>query len=408
MSTYSDYYLRDNPFPVAPILDPYSEKAQLNGTIYNPDIMAGEIESFRSKIARRPPLIYIENKVFERGVGKSALLVQQWRQLQKRNDITSVYVRSGQKLMPTDFAAHLVNRWHHDQYLWSVVLRVLTTYVEQTPHGEITLAGAKRFCETFPRLPLRGLSLPNFNVFNPDRLINDLAAWAYRQVGDTLHYDLALVFFQSYLSDPRTFPDAYPAVLRKHKWDNIAMLAAVYRLLRLAGYDYNYLFFDQFEDVVHGLSGKSLLTFSAEMRRFIEASIGQATVVVTLHPGAALALDSPDAVAITSIAPRDERHVVEVRPLAREGANLLCHTYLDYFRLPDLPPPNPLYPFTNEAIELIYEAAKGNVRGCLQAFNYAIEKGIETGTPLADKEFVIKYHSDISGRVHRDAVSLSR
>ncbi len=334
MSFYREYHLSDNPFPVTPILDPSSADNRINGGIYNPDIMAEEIRSFQSKIRRRPPLIYIENSDFVRGVGKSALIVQQWRQLQKHGGVTSIYVRSEKKLKPADFAARLISRWHQDGYLWSAVLHALAAYVKENPRGEITPVGAERFAETFPHLPLRVVSLSYFNVFNADQLITDLAAWAHRQVGDGLPLELAHVFFQGCLTDPGTFPDAYPGVLRKHKWDDITMLAAVYRLLKLGGYEFHYIFFDQFEDIVHGLSGKSLITFNTEMRRLIEASIGQATLIVTLHPGATNTLSSDEGGDIRSIAPLDQRHVVSVWPLTKEEASQLAQTYLDHFRLP--------------------------------------------------------------------------
>ena len=94
MSFYSDYHLSDNPFPTTPVLEPTDSDIRINGTIYNPDIMGDEIRSLHSKIRRRPPLIYIENSDFVRGVGKSALIVQQWRQLQQDPTLTSVYLRS--------------------------------------------------------------------------------------------------------------------------------------------------------------------------------------------------------------------------------------------------------------------------------------------------------------------------
>ena len=406
MSLYKDYYLTDNPFPTAPILDPSSDNIRYNGTIFNSKIMAEEIWSFQRKIRRRPPLIYVENSDFIRGVGKSALIIHQWRQLRKHKGVTSIYVRSERKFKPADFAARFISQWHQDGYLWPVVLNALTNYVEKNPHGEITSAGAKVFAETFPQLPLRTISLLNFNVFNPDQLITDLAVWAHRQFGDGMPLELAHTFFQSYLTDPRTFSEAYPRVLWKHKWDNITMIAAVYRLMKLGGYEYHYFFIDQFEDVVHGLSGKSLITFNTEMRRLIEASIGRATLIVSLHPGATATLSSDEGGDITSIAPLDLRHVVDVSPLSKEEAGQLAQTYLDHFRLPELPPPNALYPFRIEAIEEICDTFEGNIRNCLQAFNYAIEKGVDAGFPVIDEAFLVKHHADITGRVHADEVIL--
>jgi len=328
MNLYEPYYLRDNPFPAAPLLDPNSDDDRENGKIYNPHIREVETCSFESKIRQRPPLIYIENSVFERGVGKSALLVQQWRQLQKQADVTSIYIRSKEKLRPVDFAARLIERWHQEGHLWAVVLQTLATYVKDNPQSELPQAGLNLFKEKFPCLPIRPISLTHFNVFNPKRLIGDLANLAHHQAGAHLHIDLAKVFFETYLTDPNKFLEVCPAILRKQKTDHIAMLAGVYRLLRLGGYQYHYLFFDQFEDVIHGMSGKALITFNAEMRRLIEASLRQATITVTLHPGAALALSTHEGGDIRSIAPRDPRHVVDVRPLTREGAHQLALTYL--------------------------------------------------------------------------------
>ena len=406
MSFYSDYHLSDNPFPTTPVLEPTDSDIRINGTIYNPDIMGDEIRSLHSKIRRRPPLIYIENSDFVRGVGKSALIVQQWRQLQQDPTLTSVYLRSEKKLSPADFAARLISRWHQDGYLWTVLLRLLSGYVAEKPHGEITAAGVAAFTQAFQHLPHRTLSLLNFMVYNPDRLISDLAVWVHRQEGDSLPLEIAYTFFQSYLTDPRTFPEEYPKTLRKHKWDHITMIAAVYRLLKLGGYAYHYLFLDQFEDVVHGLSGKSLITFNTEMRRLIEASIGRATMIVSLHPGAHATLDTAEGGDITSIAPLDQRHVVSVWPLGKDEASKLAQTYLDRFRLPSSPPPDVLYPFTSDAIGQIWATYKGNVRACLLAFNYAVAKGADEGYPLIDGNFLVKHHADITGQVHADEIIL--
>jgi hypothetical protein len=214
------------------------------------------------------------------------------------------------------------------------------------------------------------------------------------------------VFFEAYLTNPSSFLEAYPAVLRKHKLDHIAMLAGMYGLLRVGGYQYHYLFFDQFEDAVHGLTGKALISFSSEMRRLIEASLNQATITVTLHPGATQALRTPEGSDIRSIAPLDPRHVVDVRRLTREGAQQLALTYLDHYRLPNASLPNSLYPFTQEAIDEIHTASVGNIRACLQAFNYAIVCGMECDFALISKAFLLEHHAEITGRVHPEEIAL--
>ena len=404
MSFYCDYYLRDNPFHWAATFDPSSDDARINGRIYNPNIMAEKVQSFQRKVRRRFPIIYVENSVGEWGVGKSALTAHQCQKLKEQEGITSIYIRSDIKFKPTDFAFHLVRCWHQEGHLWPTVLQTLAAYAAENPHGEITSAGVDRFTETFPLLPLQVISLSYFNVFNSDQLITDLAAWVHRQVGDSLPLDLAHVFFQSYLTDPRTFLDAYPKILKRYRWDHITMLAAVYRLLKLGGHKFHYLFFDQFEEVVHVLKGKSLSAFSVGMRRLVEASFGQATLIVTLHPGATRALNSPEGGDIRSIAPLDQRHVVDVRPLTREEACMLAQTYLDHFRLDDSPPPDPLYPFTTEAIGEIHQTFAGAIRKCLKAFHWAIEEGAEVDFPIIDRDFLVEHHHAITGRVYDDTL----
>ena len=319
-------------------------------------------------------------------------------------DLLSLYIRSNSKYKPTDFAFHLVRLWHQEGHLWPTVLQAFASYVAENPHGVITPAGAGLFAETFPRLPSQAVSLSYFNVFNPGQLITDLAAWAHRQIGDSLPLDLAHVFFESYLTNPRTFLDAYPKVLKRYRWDNITMLAAVYRLLKLGGHKFHYLFFDQFEEAVHVLSGKSLSAFSVGMRRLVEASFGQATLIVTLHPGATHVLNSPEGGDIRSIAPLDQRHVVDVRPLTKEEACMLAQTYLDRFRLDDSDPPDPMYPFTTDAIGEIHHVFDGVIRKCLKAFHWAIEEGAEVGFPTIDRDFLVEHHHAITGRVYDDAL----
>jgi hypothetical protein len=406
MSIYEKYYLKDNPFPTTPILDPGSDDDRVNGKIYNPHIRESEIHSFESKIRQRPPLIYIENSEFERGVGKSALLVQQWRQLQAQADVTSIYIRSTERLKPADFASRVIERWHHESHLWLVILQTLALYVKENPQGELPAAGLNLFREKQPKLPNRPIPLSNFNVFNPRRLTSDLAVMVHERIGEYLSLDLAKLFFETYLTEPDRFLQSYPSVLHKQKIDNIALLAGAYRLLRIGGYQYHYLFFDQFEDVVHGLTGKALITFNTEMRRLIEASMGQATITVTLHPGATQALSTHEGGDIRSIAPLDSRHVVDVRRLTKEGARLLALTYLDHYRLPGTAHPNPLYPFTPDAVDSIHTASQGNIRACLQAFNYAIVCGMDADYVLIDHGFLVQHHTEITGRIHPEDINL--
>lgn len=90
MNSYRNYYLRDNPFHWAATFDPSSDDVRINGSIYNPTIMAEVIQSFQHKIRRRFPIIYVQNSEVEWGVGKSALTAHQCQKLIEKEGITSL------------------------------------------------------------------------------------------------------------------------------------------------------------------------------------------------------------------------------------------------------------------------------------------------------------------------------
>ena len=134
--------------------------------------------------------------------------------------------------------------------------------------------------------------------------------------------------------------------------------------------------------------------------------MGLATITVTLHPGATQALSTHEGGDIRSIAPLDSRHVVNVRRLTREGAQQLAVTYLNHYRFQGAEPPDDLYPFTLDAINAIHTASQGNIRACLQAFNYAIVCGMDANYSLIDQSFLVHHHTDITGRIHPEDISL--
>ena len=402
MNNYERYYLKDNPFPSTPVLDPGSDDDRVNGKIYNPRIREAEINSFDSKIRQRLPLIYIENSEFERGVGKSALLVQQWRQLQMQPNVTSIYFRSTEGMGPADFASRIIEQWHTEGHLWEVLLKTLTSYVKESNYSEMPTAGLSLFVEKNPRLPQRPIYLSNFNVFNSKRLIGDLSSLVHEKAGISISIDLAKSFYEAYLTDPNKFLQ----IIRKQKSNSINMLTGIYHLLKLAGYQYHFLFFDQFEDVVHGLTGKRLIEFNTKMRPLIEASMGSATITVTLHPGATQALSSHEGGDIRSIAPLDSRHVVDIGRLTVGGAHQLATTYLDHYRTSIDRELDPLFPFTSDAIVSIHQASAGNIRACLQAFNYAIVCGMDADFATIDGDFLVNHHTEITGKIHPEQVNL--
>ncbi len=400
---YRPYYLTDNPFPADSSLNLTHPDRRVNGEIFNVEIFKNELEELDKRLRRRTNLIYCQNMAeFIRGVGKSAIIAHTWRKYQEQGgNITSAYVRCQKKHVPTFFAAQVIRKWHDEGSFWKVLTHCVNQYVEEAPSSEIRPEGAKLFAEH--QWPVDHVDLRAFLCYNPSRLVNSLTNWACDK-RKALSADIAAAFFRSYLSRPPDFLSAYPSVLRKLKGDEIEMFRNALDLMELGGFEYHYLFFDQFEDPIYGLSGKDLILFSSEMRRLLEAGSSRVSTAVTLHPGAAITLTAPEAQEFIVLAPIDRRHIVDVKPLEPAGAETLGITYLQEFRSGT--PPDPLYPLTAEAVSHIHDVAEGNIRGILTGFSLCIEEGIYADYPLITLEFLHEKHEEITGKISPERISL--
>ena len=85
------YFLKGNPFPQMAIIDPYSSDLRINGAIFNEEVFREEVADLRRKIDSKVNMIYITGGGWERGVGKSALMVQEWKRLASIRHFHSLY-----------------------------------------------------------------------------------------------------------------------------------------------------------------------------------------------------------------------------------------------------------------------------------------------------------------------------
>ncbi len=397
------YYLTSNPFPSEPSFNKDSSNKRVNGEIFNEDIFKNELEKLHRLMDRRINLIYCQNtSEFVYGVGKSSIIAHAWRILQHSDqNVSSIFIRCQKKSTPYTLCAEVVSEWHRQGLLWKVLANCLQRYVKTTPSPEIAAGGAKKLSEKL--WPIEIVDLRSYLVFNSQRLINALTKWASSNA-KSIKEEIALTFFATYLKSPPSFLVEYPKVLRKMKIDAVELLRSLLELMELGGINYHYLFFDQFEDPIQGLTGKDLITFASGMRYLLEIGNGHMTVVVTLHPGAELTLAGQDAQEFITLAPLDSRHCVDVKLLTLEDAQTLAITYLDAFRVGI--PPDPLYPFTPEAVAQIYEASQHQIRTILTGLNLAVSEGVEAGCPKIDLEFIQNKHEEITGQLHPDLIDL--
>jgi len=401
---YQPYFLKDNPFPADPSLKLDDPDKRINGSIFNEEIFGEELVELDKLLRRRTNLIYCQNKTaFVYGVGKSAIIAHTWRKNQQEaGNTTNVYIRSHNKDTPAKLAAQVIREWHRGGFCWRAFGHCLNRYVTSTSSPEIRPEGARLL--TQQKWPVDRVDLRAFLCYNPPRLIDSLADWICGEQR-SLSPDVATTFLQNYLSSPREFLSNYPKTLRKLAWDEIEMLGNMLAFMGLGGFEYHYLFFDQFEDSIHGLRGKDLIAFASGMRRLLVAGTGRVSIIVTIHPGAVATLETPDGQEFATLAPLDRRHTVQIEPLELSDAEALAVTYLQEFRRGT--PPNPLYPLTSEAIQEISEVAEGNIRQVLRGFNLSIEEGVDAGYPPITLEFLHSKQEDILGEVSPEHIPLN-
>jgi hypothetical protein len=89
---------------------------------------------------------------------------------------------------------------------------------------------------------------------------------------------------------------------------------------------------------------------------------------------------------------------VEIDKLDPDKSTKLATTYLSHFR-GEFSPPDPLYPFTPDAIALVDHEADGNTRRILRMLYFAMEEGRKNGFSTLSSDFITEKHENIAGRV---------
>jgi hypothetical protein len=393
---YYPYFLRGNPFPQMAIIDPYSTDVRLNGMIFNKEIFQEETADLRQKIDSRINLIYITGGGWERGVGKSALMVQEWKRLTNQPNITSIYVKVRPKSGPSDFCDDIVLRWHEGGFLWDALKKLLLKYAEEVPSPKIESSDVRAFISTYPKMTdeIR-FGLFSF-LYKIESVVADVAKWI-RSRSYLAKEKIVQGFLETYLTKPSSFPDEWLKITRKKGTDKIECFRTLMELLRISGYLYHYFFLDQFEETIEPLRGASLSVFSTGMSSLLRACAGQATITVTLHPVAEQALAQPEGKHVISLASLDKRHKIDVNTMSPPEGIKLCVSYTKLFRRGK--PHDPLYPFNEDAVGYLTYLANGVPRLFLESMNRALEIGVSENYALLTLDFLKQHHEEITGKV---------
>jgi len=393
---YHPYSLNENPFPQMAIIDPYHSDVRINGTIFNKEVFQEEITDLRRKIDSKINLIYITGGGWERGVGKSALMVQEWKRLTDQPGITSIYIKVRSKSGPADFCDDVVQKWHEGGFLWEALKRLLTKYVAEASSSKVNSSDIKAFVSTYPKMTDEiQFGLFSF-LYKTETVISDMTRWICSRSSLAIE-KIVQAFLRSYLSEPSSFPAEWLKITRAKGTDKIECLRTMMELMRISGYLYNYFFLDQFEETIEPLRGSALSVFSTGMSSLLRACTGQATILVTLHPVAEQALGQPEGKHVTSLASLDRRHKIDVNTMSPPEGVKLCMGYMSPFRWGT--PDHPLNPFDEDAVKYLTYLSNGVPRQLLECMNKAIEVGVSQGYAPLTLDFLQQHHEDITGKV---------
>jgi len=390
LGDYADYFLRDNPFPATAVIDPYSTDARVNGSIFNEDVFEDKIEELRRKTEQKINLVYICGGVYDRGLGKSALMIHHMRFLERVEGVTCAYIRCEEKDKPVDLARKAIIEWHEAGYLWNAFSAAFIDYCRAAGDVMLPIDAVEMLLSNF-RTPPSTLPLKLYlHVRGPDEVSYKLGRWLRRRVGADAQISTLL---DSYLSKPvRLFES-----ISSRKVDCMALFRSCLRLMDAYGYRRHYLFLDQFEDLVMGVSKSRLGRFALGIKNLVSAS-SSATMFVTLHPNSEQYLKDPKARDLTGVAPIDAAHRVNLLTLDADAdkAVRLAIEYLDYFR--DGSPPYASYPYEYELLSFMWYVNKGVIRNYLQQLHNSLEYGVIDGCPELTFEYAKTHQQEILGR----------
>jgi hypothetical protein len=393
---YHPYFLETNPFPQMAIIDPYSTDARINGMIFNKEVFQEEIADLKRKIDSRINLIYITGGGWERGIGKSALMVQEWKRLTSEPGITSIYVKVRSKSGPADFCDDVVFKWHEGGFLWEALKNLLLKYAEEAASPKVEEADVKAFGSTYPKMTNEiQFGLFSF-LYKIETVASDVAKWICSQ-NSLAKEKIILAYLETYLTRPSSFVDEWLKVTRGKGTDKVECLRTIMEVMRISGYPYHYFFLDQFEETIEPLRAASLSVFSTGMSSLLRAFAGQVTVVVTLHPVAEQALGQPEGKHVISLASLDKRHKIDVNTMSQAEGVKVCLSYMSLFRRGE--PDNPLYPFDEDVVKYLTYLTNGVPRLFLESMNRAVEVGVLNDHALLSLDYVEQNHEEITGKV---------
>jgi hypothetical protein len=409
--------LKDNPFPVQPMVEIHSSDPRINGNIYEFEIRKPEhnkiVENFL-KVSKTSPnhlrLGYlIDTSYIGRGNGKSAFLIKLNEQVNNEycldisenvNKCFSAYVspppggrcKTYPLLVDSMFKAIL------DSDIIESTLATLRLSALEKKYPDIY----KNLLGNDSEIIVHNLNTPEWfkeneievNLINKNvcemELINSLPS----------HFPLLKhrgSFLQKLITK-EDFKEYYTQNIRKPAEKLQFFFDDLVCFFEAADFNGAYLLIDNFENIPDFQSARQRKDFALELRNsifdgfFRNSRQGFYSMILVLHAGVeSLISDSWSESGLDNRSPimpgTDSKHIIPFEKLGKEHAVLLIRKYLEAYRIKndDI---DPLAPFTDSAIEYIGQASEFNASRMLKTAYELIEIAASNKTKCIDKEFV--------------------
>jgi hypothetical protein len=393
-NSFSKYYLKENPFPETPVIDPLSSDMRLNGEIFNEHIFQNEIDNLKKKTQQGINVIYLAGIQFDRGIGKSALMINHMRRLTNLPETACAYVRCCEKEKPRDAVRKVIEQWHLCGYLWETFKKAFTAYAKAKNDILLTPDSVESLFKSNQNIPEKlPLSLYT-HTRDTSKVKRSFSLWIsenYKVNSPSME-----ILAADYLTLPQNFTDS----IKSKTVDIFALYETLSRFLNAFGYKKSYIFLDQFEDMIMGTSKSSINKLALEMKSFIRTSSGYATLFVTLHPNSEMSLRVPAAQDMTGLAPLDAVHRIDVMVLDTKGnsAISLAEEYFKCFRTEGAIVPYSTYPFEPEVLEFICYLNRGLIRGFLEQLHNSLDYGANNELKEITFQFAKEHPLEIFGK----------
>ena len=354
---YKDYFLKENPFPVDAVLNPYSSNPKINGTIFAEEARQETIKNFEGMFVRDPHFedrerigwLWAKGDIaIGRGMGKTALLVYFKHKINK--DWGYSYTEDKSKKL---CAIYISSREIKDYLLEHMSLLGLRSCIDDNIYSEIEHSAS------FSELKKAGVN----------------QAFAKHIALGTIEEYLASFRKDRQIKHPIPRPPRDTLLLTKAPefFLNQTILA-----LRAAGFIGGFLFVDDIENFTDIPGYKHLEVFAKDFgNAFLRGAFAQATerfltVTLTTHQTSAYKFASAwRASGLASAYPIEVGGPtsVEVPKPDIESCREIVKAYLDYYRLPGSSPPLPFYPFADKSVDAAISANQLHPRKFLSSMH---------------------------------------